>query len=199
MGLASQLAFAESHFLQLRTINIKRKAISGVILAPTDVLGNPSSFSDSRTGKLRIKLDDSIKANSWITLTVFNPKDKYVFLSPLNGRVQVPSVEAAIAQDVVLIAANDQGVLQDDGVILVITAQILKLGDDSAAPLHRKETSSRAEAIAKVAESLQLKPSDVEEAINAWISEKKADKYQNAIAAMYQKRYADASKLFVHY
>jgi tetratricopeptide (TPR) repeat protein len=194
--LTPSQASAQDHFLQLRIVNIRGEGIPGVVLAPTDVRGDPSSISDTGTGYLRIKLKDTVKANTTITLTVVNPKHRYVFLSPPNGRVPIPTFDSPIIQQVILIVAGERGILSDGGVMLIVTTAVLQLGDDSVASAHKKEPISRDQAIENLAEALGLQSRDVEGAINSWIIQKDGGQRQKAIAAQYDKHYEDASRLF---
>jgi tetratricopeptide (TPR) repeat protein len=186
---------AGTHILSLRVTNLRHGGLGGIVLAPADTVGDRSSVSDTDSGDLRIRLDDKVQENTAVALTIIEPKGKYAFLSPMDGKVQIPPFASGRKQTVVLVEAHDKGILHEGEVVLAITAEVLKLGEGSTASVHKKEVPDREEAIDAVAKLIQLDSGEVQAAIDEWIAEKKTDPFQEGVAALYQQRYANASEL----
>jgi Flp pilus assembly protein TadD len=128
----------------------------------------------------------------WVKLEVVQPKSKYVFISPYDQRIQVPSFENRPDNvvEIVLAQPGDQALLQNGQALVAITARIINELDTSS-----KKESNREDALTRVARSFGLKGEEVNEAIRVWKNRAQEPREQ-ALIALYESKYSDASRLF---
>src|SRR5258708_7953278 len=89
--IIAPLAFCEKGFLQLNVSNTSEEQLSGVILSPLGA-GGFSAPTDA-AGRTRIALPAQAAPNDWIELKIVKPLGVFVFISPWDQRVLIPSFD----------------------------------------------------------------------------------------------------------
>ena len=162
-------------------LGLQLRAEGGSVSAPTDV-----------AGVARILLSTQTKPGARLALQLVRPPRDLVFISPWDAQVMVPPFDSAKEVLIVLANRGDRAMLEDGSALSSLTAKLLK----SVQPPPRNEMSSddqrRRKALAEVSKTYGLSPEELDKAIRAW-GERSEDPYEKGLAALYEKRYPEAS------
>jgi hypothetical protein len=143
-------------------------------------------------GQARIRLAPQTKAGDVVMLQIVDAPRDLVMVSPWDKWVHVPPFdnEAKNFVPVVLTERGDKACLENVECIRAAASQILRVN----APKQDKTDSEedRKQALADVAKAFGLKPEEVDQAIRAW-GAKTEDPYEKGLAALYEKRYREAT------
>jgi tetratricopeptide (TPR) repeat protein len=186
-------ATAEPRKLQLRLMGLNNDALSGIVIAPEGQGG--SSFPTNADGRTSVVLPDETKPNDSVKLELLRPRQTYVFISPFDHTVSVPSFENRPDNFrlVVLAKPGDKAILQTGAGIVAITARILAADDPE---LQRKSKTPEEMALLRVAQEFGLSKEDIDAAIRSWKQRSKDGSEGEALIALYEKRYPKAAELF---
>src|SRR5215203_65798 len=159
----------------------------GAVSRPTDV-----------AGKTRLPLTAGIKPGEWVSLQIVSQQRKFVFISPWNARMRIPSIVEGVenVELIVLGMPGNRELLANPQAIITITENIL----DRLAPKSPRPEAISAEerfrsALQEVAKGFNLSPSEVDKAIREKLATGN-DPYQKGLAHLYGKNYRDASRQF---
>src|SRR5215203_667848 len=159
----------------------------GAVSRPTDV-----------AGKTRLPLTAGIKPGEWVSLQIVSQQRKFVFISPWNARMRIPSIVEGVenVELIVLGMPGNRELLANPQAIITITENIL----DRLAPKSPRPEAISAEerfrsALQEVAKGFNLSPSEVDKAIREKLATGN-DPYQKGLAHLYGKNYLDASRQF---
>jgi len=180
---------AEQGVLVVKVSDARARAIARLQMRAEG--GSPSAPTDDG-GVARLRLDPNTKSGQWILLSLFKPEIEWVFISPWDGRVTVPSFETSTEVPILLAARGDRALLENGTALASITANVLKKIRLEGKDEPVREDQRRSEAMAEVARAYELKPEDLDRAIRAW-GEKTDDPYEKGLAGLYTKHYPDAS------
>ena len=162
-------------------LGLQLRAEGGSVSAPTDV-----------AGVARIPLSTQTKPGARLALQLVRPPRDLVFISPWDAQVMVPPFDSAKEVLIVLANRGDRAMLEDGSALSSLAANLLK----SVQPPPRNEMSSddqrRRKALAEVSKTYGLSPEELDKAIRAW-GERSEDPYEKGLAALYEKRYPEAS------
>ncbi|MBV9498455.1 MAG: tetratricopeptide repeat protein [Acidobacteriaceae bacterium] len=187
--------FAERGVLVVHIEDVHRHPISGVRLRAGDSsVGSPTdSF-----GAARIRLAANAKPGDVVMLEIVatpNGKD-LVMVSPWEEWVNVPPFEneAKNFVPIVLVEWSDKACLENSDCIRAAAAQINKASAPKGAGERNREEQLQ-EARSTISKKFGLKPEEIDQAIREW-GEKTEDPYDKGLAALYEKRYPEASAEF---
>src|SRR4051794_1594434 len=181
--------------------NVRFRAGDTSVSAPTTKQSPQRSTAAGRTatdsfGEARVRLGAQTKPNDVILLEIVGyPKDKdLVFISPWDKWTRVPPFEneAQNFVPVTLAERGDRTCLENTACIRAAAAQINKENAPRAAREQRSSEEQGKEALATVATQFGLTPQEIDQAIRAW-GERAEDPYDKGLAALYEKRYPEAS------
>jgi tetratricopeptide (TPR) repeat protein len=183
---------AEQGILLVHVKDIQKRAIPSLQLrvegaevsAPTDV-----------SGIARLPLSPQTKPGVRIGLHLVEPPRELVFISPWDEQVVVPPFDSAKEVLVVLANRGDHALLEEESALRSLTANVLKATklfpkDEPGIDEHR-----RREALAEVSAAYGLRPEELDKAIPVW-GGKTDDPYGRGLAALYQRRYQEATLQF---
>jgi tetratricopeptide (TPR) repeat protein len=123
------------------------------------------------------------------------PKDKdLVFISPWDKWTHVPAFdnEAKNFVAVTLAERGDRACLENTTCIRAAAAQINRENAPKTATARRTSEDQSKEALATIARQFGLDPKEIDQAIRAW-GERSEDPHDQGLAALYEKRYSEAS------
>jgi hypothetical protein len=180
--------------------NVRLRAGDTSISAPTNSRGRQHSATavdrtatDTRRGANPAGNADEAGRCSVLEIVGY-PKDKdLVFISPWDKWTHVPpfSNEAVNFVPVTLAERGDRECLENSDCIRAAAAQINKENAPKSAGEHTSEEQSK-EALSAVAKQFGLTPKEIDQAIRNW-GERTEDPYDNSLAALYGRRYPEAS------
>jgi len=181
---------AEQSILVVHVKDLHDHPIANVRLRAGD-----SSISADSYGAARIKLAPQTKPGDVILLEIVEfPKNKdLVFISPWDKWVHVPPFEndAKNFVPVTLAERGDRACLEDFNCLRAAAAQINKANAPKSVA-ERSSEEQRGEVLATIAKQFGLKPEEIDRAIRAW-GQRTEDPYDKGLAALYEKRYPEAS------
>jgi len=181
---------AEQSILVVHVKDLHDHPIANVRLRAGD-----SSISADSYGAARIKLAPQTKTGDVILLEIVEfPKNKdLVFISPWDKWVHVPPFEneAKNFVPVILAERGDRACLENSNCLRAAAAQINKANAPKSVAERSGEEQPEA-ALATIAKRFGLKPEEIDRAIRAW-GQRTEDPYDKGLAALYEKRYPEAS------
>ena len=190
--LAPWLLQAEQAILVLHIKDLHNHPIENVRLRAGDT--SVSAPTDNY-GEARIQLPPHTKPNAGASLEIVGDLKgrDLVFISPWDGRTRVPPFdnEADNFVPVTLAERGDRACLENSDCIRAAAARINKENAPKAAGERTSEQQIQ-EALQTVAKQFELTPQDIDQAIRAW-GERAEDPYDKGLAALYEKRYPEAS------
>jgi tetratricopeptide (TPR) repeat protein len=187
------VGLAEQGVLAIHVSDTQKRPISGVQLA-TEGDGSVGSPTDA-AGKTRIRLAPQTRPQSWITLQIVKSSRDLVFISPWDGRAQVPSFENESENyaRIVMAPRGDRALLESKSAVLAIAARF----NSSVAPTRPNQSATddgRRAALTEVSKDYGLQPVDVDHAIRS-LGERTTNSYEKGVAALYAKDYLGAANL----
>jgi len=187
------VSLAEQGVLVIHVSDTQKRPISGVQLA-TEGDGSVGAPTDV-AGKTRIRLAPQTRPQSWVTLQIVKSLRDLVFISPWDGRAQVPPFENESDNyaRIVLAARGDRALLENKSAVLALAARF----NASVAPTRSNQSGSddkRRAALTEVSKDYGLQPVDVDHAIRS-LGEKSPNSYEKGVTALYAKDYSGASSL----
>ncbi|MBV9760328.1 MAG: tetratricopeptide repeat protein [Acidobacteriaceae bacterium] len=157
--------------------------------------GDSSISAPSHFGEARIKLAPQTKPEDVVMLEIvgYPPGKDLVFISPWDKWTHVPPFDNAAKNfiPITLAERGDRACLEDSACIRAAAAQINKENAPKSAGPPSSEAQNR-EALERVAKMFGLTPNDIDQAIRAW-GERADDPYDKGLAALYEKRYPEAT------
>jgi len=188
LAVASSLS-AEQGVLVVQVRDIHKRAVPGLQLRAEG--GNVSPATDV-AGVARIALAPQTRSGDRVRLQLVKPPRDLVFISPWDEQVIVPPFDSA--KEVLLVLANrgDRALLEDGSALSSLTENVLKRIQPSPKNEPAGDEQRLREALTEVSKSYGLTPEDLDKAIRAW-GEKTEDPYEKGLAALYEKRYPEAS------
>jgi len=117
---------------------------------------------------------------------MISPWDKWAHLPPFDNAAKnfIP---------VVVAERGDKLCLENPGCIRAAAEQINKANGPQVVAEKRDSEEQRKEALATVAKSFGLAPEEIDKAIRAW-GQRTEDPFDKGLAALYDKRYPEASE-----
>lgn len=189
------LVRAEDGVLVVHITDTEDRPLSGIVMSPKGD-GSVSPPAD-RAGRTRIRLPPSARPGRWVSLQVVGRQadnDVWVFISPWDSRVIVPSFDNETENfvSVVLAKRSDKVLLENGRAISAITKSILN--ELASKPTEKRITDEDRRAVLKEqANKYGLMPEQIDRAIRAW-GENTKDPFERGLAALYARKYQDATK-----
>ncbi len=189
LAAASSLC-ADAGVLVVQVQDIHKKALTklqlraegGAVAPPTDV-----------AGIARLPLSPGTKAGERVGLQLVMPPRDLVFISPWDAEVIVPPFDSSKEVLVVLADRGDRALLEDGAALQSLTANVLKkIQPSPAKEPGADDEQRRREALVAVSKMYGFSPENLDAAIRAW-GEKTEDPYERGLAALYEKRYPEAT------
>jgi tetratricopeptide (TPR) repeat protein len=192
--LAAGIARAQGGRLVVQVTYLGGKQLDGVRIG---AVGSGSLERTAGGGVARIHLASEVKIGQEVELQVVqSAKDKepWVFISPWNQRIVVPSFDAGRVIPVILARKADKEALLEssDGRKAILQSILSDLRQLKTAEALIT-TGRRAEVLKQQAAAYGLRPDDVDTAIRA-AAEKSPDLYEQGLASLYQENYPLASQ-----
>jgi tetratricopeptide (TPR) repeat protein len=146
-------------------------------------------------GKALLALSNETAENDWVSLQILHsPAGKdLVMVSPWDYRALVPSFKNKSENfvPVVVVQRGDRAALENSTVVVALAAKLNKTNTSTPVALDR-ETLNRKVELDALAHEYGLTPDDVDGAIRA-LGARTTDPYQAGLAALYQRKYPQAS------
>jgi len=183
---------AEQGILVVHVRDLHDRPVAGLRLRAGD--SSVSAPTTDSYGETRIRLAPQTQEGDVVVLEIVAAPEDLVFISPWDKWVHVPPFgnESKNIVSVVLAKRGDRACLEDYACIRAATAQINK----ASAPKRARERvgeEQRRGALTAVAKSFGLEPREIDLAIRAW-GQKTQDPYEKGLAALFEKRYPEASR-----
>lgn len=191
------MASAEQGVLVLKASTLADRPLKGLVLTTMGDGGMGPPTDD--LGKTRIRLGGDAKPGSPVKLLIANsPGGKeMMFISPWNGEVIVPCFENApnCVHPVWLTDTKNKEILRNGKALAATTERVnhATIAKELEQRSALSETQRRA-VLVEQAKTIGLPPDDVDRAIRASGAQTKPASYQKGLAAIYERRYADASQ-----
>jgi tetratricopeptide (TPR) repeat protein len=186
----SGVASAEQGVLVVKVRNPRGQPLSGVVVGPTGI-GNPGRTDGN--GLARISLPAGTRPTDSLLIEIVSPRHKYIFISPWDQRLVIPSFEDKPENFVSLTLGlpGDRELLLNDEAIRAMASSINKLlasnGSSEVTPELRHA------ALVQVATIFGIPGLDIDKTIRSW-GEKVQDPYDIGIAALYEGNYLHAQQ-----
>jgi tetratricopeptide (TPR) repeat protein len=185
MIILSPRLHAESHVLVLQIQDANRQPLQGIEIG---VMGTGGSDVSDRQGRARISLGSDTREGTAVSLQLIlhGRASKYVFLSPFDGRVTVPSYrnEADNYAPIMLVKPGDRLLLSSNVAIVIWAKEI-------AQSLSVPGNQGRQVTVKTIAQHFSLPETDVERAIFTLAAHSR-DSYQSAMGDMAQGNFDNA-------
>jgi hypothetical protein len=190
--IVGEPARAQEKYLRLSVVDLQENPIE---LVEFTLGGKSSTGITDSNGKARILLANETESNVEVELRIVGaPKGKdYVFISPWDKRVRIPSFRDA-SQNAVKIVLAERGVrllLEDPRALKALASTIIykeSPGLNAEQPPERR----REAALAEVSRLFNLQPEEILRAIQAW-GEKAKNPLEAAQADFIAQNYSKAS------
>ncbi len=191
----SGIASAEQSVLVLQVSSWDERPLKGVVLA-TKGDGRKGPPTDD-AGKTRIGLAPATKPSHQVTLMIVQtPENKpWRFVSPKDGNVRVPPFENESNNfvSVWLTEPGNNAALGSIPVLTEVTKQITNAIPGERVSRRESAEDARSRILGERAHALGLQPADVENAIRS-LGQRSTSPYQQGLTALYEQRYADATR-----
>lgn len=180
---------AEQGVLAIKVSDTRNQPLKNVVVKPTGP-GNLSTPTDT-FGLTRMTLLPQTHAKDVLEIDIASPRNKFVFISPWDQRLIVPSFENAPANfvTVTLGVPGDRDLLSNDSALRAMASKVVRLlastGDHEATP------ELRTAALLQVATFFGMDANDVDQSIRRW-GTRIQDPYDKGIAALYEGNYSQA-------
>jgi len=185
--------WADVAVLQVLVQDAQKRPVRGVEIG---VEGSGGSRITGDDGKALLPLAKETSENDWVSLQiVHSPRGQdWAMVSPYDGRTPVPSFKAKSENfvRVTVIERGDMAALQNGTVLASLTAKINKATTTPTRGGKQEREEDPKATLEAVAKQYGLKPEELDAAIRNW-GAKTDDPYQAGLAALYARRYDEAS------
>jgi len=189
------LAHAEERLLVVHVVDAENNPVEGIVLSNKGdgTLSNPTNSA----GITRMALPESARPSDWVHLqlrTGSRGNDKWILISPWDGRVEVPPFDNQPNHFVSVVVARkfDKGLLENPLALRAMAATANNEIGPKTLDATITEKQRRA-LLVEVAKIYGLGADDIDKAIRSW-GEKAKDPYELGLAALYTKNYPLASE-----
>jgi tetratricopeptide (TPR) repeat protein len=188
----SAALWAESGVLLVHVEDVQGRPISGLQIG---VKGDGGSKVTGNDGEARIPLAKQTREGHPVSLQILSspPGKDFVMISPWDRETIVPSFENESKNfvNVVVVRPGDRTALLNGTFLAAATAQISKANAPKTGARRPPKEDPMAN-LALVAAQYGLNPDDLDKAIRSW-GETTTDPYQAGLAALYRRKYREAS------
>ncbi len=178
--------------LLVHVTNPLKQPLADVVLRTSG--DRSTSVTTDASGNARLPLPPNTMVGNEVRVQVVSGPQEFVFVSPWNGRVTVPSFENE-TQNVaeVVLAARGHRMLLDYPQMEVALVAKVNAGNDAWSSLEPLTEDQRGTNLAKVADEFGFTPEEVDRAIRT-LGEKSTNPYEIGLVALFAKNYSEATK-----
>ncbi len=184
------IRLSEEGVLPIYVVNTKGQPLEGVKLCTT-AYGSIGEMTNS-DGKARILLEEGVKPNDEVELTIVEPKSMdLAFVEPWDNRVKVPSFDKTPLKITKIRLSNREQ--KDQMIALAIAKRVI--ADDAPTTANEKPTEERKQANRDdKAKDYGLTASEADREIRK-LGAETTDQYEQGITALYAEDYPKAISL----